>query len=157
MSQGTPDTVGAERRGTPPGGGRPAPPAIRRAWMPLALLGTAAAATVVVTFVDPHSPGHYPTCPFLFLTGYYCPGCGGLRMVNSLTHGHVAAAFGLNPLAFLLMPVAGYLWARWTYCAARGEPVTSVLLRRGALAGVVGLLLVYWVVRNLPFAHALAP
>jgi hypothetical protein len=121
------------------------------------VLGTAAAATVVVTFVDPHSPGHYPTCPFLFLTGYYCPGCGGLRMVNALTHGHVAAAFGSNPLLFLLVPVAGYAWARWIYCAARGEPVTSVLFRRGVAAGVLGLLLVYWVVRNMPFAHALAP
>ncbi|RFU39065.1 DUF2752 domain-containing protein [Actinomadura logoneensis] len=132
-------------------------PARRRLRAPLAVFGAAAAATVVVTFVDPHAPGHYPTCPFLFLTGYYCPGCGGLRMVNSLTHGHVAAAFGFNPLVFLLTPVAGYVWARWTYCAARGLPVTSVLLRRGVLAGLFGLLLVYWIVRNMPFAHALAP
>ncbi|MCP2338217.1 DUF2752 domain-containing protein [Actinomadura rupiterrae] len=149
MSQGIPDALGAVGRGTPPVG--------RRLRGPAAVFGTVAAATVVVTFVDPHTPGHYPTCPFLFLTGYYCPGCGGLRMVNSLTHGHVGTAFGFNPLAFVLLPVLVYLWGRWTYCAVRGERVTTVLLRRGVLAGVVGLLLVYWVVRNLPFAHALAP
>ena len=32
----------------------------------------------VVAVLDPNEPGHYPTCPFLRLTGLGVPGCGSL-------------------------------------------------------------------------------
>ncbi len=122
-----------------------------------AVLAGVAGATVLVAFVDPNEPGHYPTCPFFALTGYYCPGCGMMRLVNALAHGRVGVAFGFNPLLFLLLPVFGYLYVRWTVLAARGLPMRSVLFRPAVVYGLIGLLFVYWIVRNLPFAHALAP
>lgn len=124
---------------------------------PALVLGGVLAGTAVVANVDPHRPGHYPTCPFLFLTGLYCPGCGGLRMVNDLAHGHVGAAFGSNQLLFLLIPVAAYLWGRWAVRTARGLPMRSALLRPATAHVAVGVLLAYGIVRNLPFAHVLAP
>ncbi|MFC0041996.1 DUF2752 domain-containing protein [Actinomadura rayongensis] len=131
--------------------------------VPRALAGPAVVAAVTVGavtligLVDPHEHGHYPSCPFLAISGYYCPGCGGLRMVNSLVHGHVGAAFGSNPLAFLLLPVALYLWGRWTWLAAHGERMRSALFTPAAGWTAFGIALVYWIVRNLPFAHVLAP
>ena len=122
-----------------------------------AVLAGVASASVLVAFVDPNEPGHYPTCPFLFATGYYCPGCGMMRMVNALTHGHVGTAFGFNPLLFLLLPVFGYLYVRWTVLTTRGLPMRSALFRAPVVYGLIGLLIVYWIVRNLPFTHALAP
>ena len=124
---------------------------------PLGAAGAVAAAALVVAFVDPSEPGHYPTCPFLFLTGWYCPGCGGLRMAHSLMHGDVAAAFGLNPLAMLLLPFVVYLWVRWAVSAAKGVPLRSVLLRPPVMYSFVGVLGAYWIIRNLPFAQVLAP
>ncbi|MEU6034964.1 DUF2752 domain-containing protein [Actinomadura sp. NPDC047616] len=121
------------------------------------VLAATAAGVTLVSVVDPHEPGHYPTCPFLWATGLYCPGCGGMRMVNSLTHGRVWEAFGLNPMVFLLLPVFAYLWARWTACAAKGVPFASALVRPRVIYPFLGLIVVYWIVRNLPFAHALAP
>jgi uncharacterized protein DUF2752 len=132
----------------------------RRLRMPLAPVGVlagVATAMALVAAVDPNEPGHYPTCPFLWATGLYCPGCGSLRMVHALTHGHVGEAFGRNPLAFLLIPVVGTLWLRWAGCVARGEPMSSRLLRPAAGWMFGGLLIAYWIVRNLPFGHALAP
>ncbi|MGI5321654.1 DUF2752 domain-containing protein [Actinomadura nitritigenes] len=129
-----------------------------RALMPHGIvLAAAAAATVLVAVVDPNRPGHYPTCPFLAMTGYYCPGCGAMRLVNALAHGHVGSAFGFNPLLFLLLPVLGYLYVRWTVLSVRGRPMWSALFRPVPVYSFVGVVAVYWIVRNLPFAHALAP
>jgi hypothetical protein len=125
--------------------------------LPAGVLAGIAAAATLVAAVDPNEPGHYPTCPFLWVTGLYCPGCGSLRMVHALTHGHVGEAFGRNPLAFMLIPLAGYLWVRWVGCTARGEPMSSALLRPKAAWAFGALLVVYWVVRNLPVGQALAP
>ena len=50
-------------------------------------LGGVAVALATLATVDPNQPGHYPTCPFLATTGFYCPGCGALRAVHDLLHG----------------------------------------------------------------------
>ncbi|GAA2408065.1 hypothetical protein GCM10010191_15680 [Actinomadura vinacea] len=152
--------TGAPVQGPPPAASRPQGRTPRRGLALLGPLGFGAAAAVgavVVAFVDPHEPGHYPTCPSLGLTGWYCPGCGGLRMTYSLLHGDVAQAFGMNPLIMLMLPVFAYLWVRWTVSAARGVPMRSALLRPRVLYAFMGVLGVYWIVRNLPFAQALAP
>ncbi|MFC7733202.1 DUF2752 domain-containing protein [Actinomadura keratinilytica] len=95
------DTTAAPARAAQPHPHAPAPAGRRsrgRALVgPGIVLAAAAAGVALVSVVDPHEPGHYPTCPLLWATGLYCPGCGGLRMVNSLTHGRVGEAFGLNP------------------------------------------------------------
>lgn len=131
-----------------------------RAWSrlgPFAVLAAVTGATAYVALVDPGEPGHYPTCPFLALTGYYCPGCGSLRMVHALAHGHVARAFGLNPLAFVTLPFLVCLYAWWTVCAARARPMQAKILHPAVIIAFAVVSVVYWVLRNLPFAHALAP
>jgi hypothetical protein len=117
----------------------------------------AAAAVTYVAAVDPNEPGHYPLCPFLYATGYYCPGCGTLRMINAAAHGHLGAAFGRNPLAFTILPVLAYLWVRWTVCRARERQTSSVLFRPQAVWAFMVVAGIFWLVRNLPFGHALAP
>lgn len=39
-----------------------------------------------------------PPCWFHFISGYYCPGCGGTRAVRVLLHGHVLKALWFHPL-----------------------------------------------------------
>jgi hypothetical protein len=120
------------------------------------LAGIAAAVTYVGT-IDPNQHGHYPTCPFLALTGLYCPGCGSLRMIHALAQGHLAEGFGRNPFAFLLIPVLGYLWTRWVTCSVRGETISSALFKTSMIWVFTAGMVVYWIVRNLPFGRALAP
>jgi hypothetical protein len=57
----------------------------------------------------------------LFLTGTYCPGCGGLRAVNDLTHGDVAAAASSNLLFVASLPVLALVWGRTTLDRWRGR------------------------------------
>lgn len=126
---------------------------------PLTALGIVGAATAYVALVDPGQPGHYPGCPFLALTGFDCPACGGLRAVHALAHGDVVAAMDHNLLAVLAVPVVAVLWVLWVVRAWRGVSVSAdpvVLARRNrTVIGVGVLLLVFWLVRNLPFAEYL--
>ena len=123
---------------------------------PLAAAGAALAATTYVGLVDPNQAGHYPTCPFLAVTGYYCPGCGSLRAVHALTHGDVGAAVGLNVLAVVGIAVVAVFWGLWTLRSWRGQPRTRVA-PAWTLYLAVGTVVVFWVVRNLTLGEALAP
>lgn len=46
----------------------------------------------------------FPKCPFLWLTGWKCPGCGSQRAVHHLLNGHVLEALRVNFLFVLAFP-----------------------------------------------------
>ncbi|SDP44823.1 Protein of unknown function [Pedococcus dokdonensis] len=122
--------------------------------------GLAATATVAVmttvALVDPNQPGHYPTCPFLALSGYYCPGCGTLRGLHDLAHGDLAGALARNPLMVLAaggLLVAFVLWSRRLWL---GRPRTRVA-PAALLYGLLALVLAFWVLRNVPGWNWLSP
>ena len=92
------------------------------------------------------------------LTGTYCPGCGGLRAVNDLTNGDVAAAASSNLLFVGSLPFIAVWWLRsfadgWRGVQRRVSDRTAYVV----LAVVLALTMVFWVVRNVPFAGWLAP
>lgn len=113
------------------------------------------AALILVAAVDPHTTGRYPVCPWLAMTGTWCPGCGGLRAVHDLTHGQVAAAVGENLLVVALVPVLALWWLSTRFGARSGRP-RMVLSTPSVLVGAV-VALTFAVLRNLPIGAALAP
>ena len=124
--------------------------------LPLLAAGAAVAVLATVGTVDPNQPGHYPTCPFLAMTGYWCPGCGSLRALHALAHGDVATALARNPLTVLAtagLLVGFVLWVRRLW---QGRP-RSWVAPSWLLYGLLGLVLVFWVVRNLPGMAWLSP
>ncbi|MFC9326889.1 DUF2752 domain-containing protein [Kitasatospora sp. NPDC057015] len=135
----------------------PQPSVLRRLGTPLAALLAVAAPTIYVAAVDPNAPGHYPTCPLLQATGWWCPGCGGLRSVHALTHGDLLSAAHDNVLAVALAAVLAVFWIRWTWAALSGgrAPVVVLGARRAVLLGL--LLVVFMALRNLPLGAGLAP
>ncbi|MFE0631047.1 DUF2752 domain-containing protein [Streptomyces sp. NPDC058864] len=123
---------------------------------PLGVLGGVAAAFAYVGTFDPNEAGHYPVCPLLQYGGVYCPGCGGLRSAYAVVHGDFGTAVGLNALA-----VAGYLlfavlWTVWFTRTLRGRSF-ALPLRAVHWWTIAGVVLLFTVVRNLPFGSALAP
>ncbi|MFF7255653.1 DUF2752 domain-containing protein [Streptomyces microflavus] len=129
---------------------------VRRLATPLGILAAVTAAFTYVGTVDPNDPGHYPVCPLLKLTGVFCPGCGGLRSAHAFIHGDLGAAFSANAVA-----TAGYflfaaVWVLWLVRAWRGRSL-RIGLAPAWWWGIGALLLIFTVVRNLPFGSALAP
>lgn len=124
---------------------------------PALVIGGLAAGTLALHLRDPHERGSWGFCPSAAL-GIYCPGCGGLRAVNDLTHGDLAAAASSNLLLVVLMPVAVALLALWAADRWSGRTrdvdwrrARSVLIGLGVVAAV------FTVVRNLALGAWLAP
>ena len=110
-----------------------------------------ATAALALHLRDPHVSGSWGYCPLYALTGVYCPGCGGLRGVNDLTHGHVWQAASSNLLMVLAIPFAAYFFGRWTYGAWTGRDVEVVpALPRSVKTGLALLVVAFTVARNLP-------
>lgn len=122
------------------------------------LAGGVLAASVLLHLRDPHRSGSWGYCPWLFLTGTYCPGCGGLRAVNDLTHGDVGAAASSNLLFVGSIPVLVLWWARATRDRWQGR-VRQVSSRRHAVLAVSFLAVAvgFAVLRNTGFGAWLAP
>jgi hypothetical protein len=124
--------------------------------LPLAVGAMGLLSAGYVTAVDPNVTGHYPTCPFLWATGWYCPGCGALRAMNALGHGDVMTALASNPLAVV---GAGYLavtWALWLRRTVTGRP-PRWLAPSWVPYAVLGTILAFWALRNLPGWTWLSP
>jgi len=125
---------------------------------PAGVAALGAGAAVLLHVRDPHESGSYGYCPFLLLGDRPCPGCGGLRAANLLTNGDVVGAASSNLLAVVLAGVLVVAWVLWVGRRWRGEHDARMLVlsaRGGAV--VIGVLVVFAVVRNLPFGSWLAP
>ena len=147
--RGTMHTVNAESR-------RVTQSVPTRLAVPAGVLAAVAAAFAYVGTVDPNEPGHYPVCPLLRFTGLYCPGCGGLRSAHAFVHGDVLAALHANAPATLGYLGFAVLWTAWVVHAVRGLPL-RIDPRPGLVWSIGALLLVFSVVRNLPFGGWLHP
>ncbi|NIM07518.1 MAG: DUF2752 domain-containing protein, partial [Armatimonadetes bacterium] len=74
----------------------------------MALGAGLAVAMVFLYKFNPAGTSFYPPCPFNMLSGLYCPGCGSLRALHQLSHGHLLAALYLNPLMVIALPFIVY-------------------------------------------------
>lgn len=119
---------------------------------------TGAMGSVALLIHDPNVAGSYGTCPFLLLTGFYCPGCGALRGTHDLLTGNVSGAVSNN---LLLLPAIVWLGWWWVASVARlaGIPPSrfrSAPSSAGFSMVLLGVIAIFTVVRNLP-GSPLAP
>jgi len=121
--------------------------ATRRRIPPYAAVGTAAALTGALAYIglrDPHTSSFgFPACPFRLLTGWNCPGCGGIRMTHDVLNGDLAAAVTDNVFMLVALPLLA-LWLVLRWRSGRKLMPTAAVV-------VVVLATVAWtIVRNLP-------
>ena len=114
-------------------------------------MGLAVCALGLVYLFNPSTTTLYPTCPFYWLTGCYCPGCGSLRALHQLVRGHLATALGLNPLMVLSLPFVGYFFVSHARIVVTGRSLKAFFVRPVFIWVLLGVILAYWVLRNLPF------
>ena len=123
-------------------------------------LGLLALAGVAVLYAfDPRDAGNYPVCPFLSLTGCYCPGCGTLRALHRLLNGDAASALDYNPLAVLSLPFIVYSYAAGAARAFSMQAPRQVFVHPRLIWVLLAGVIAFWVLRNVPVEPltALAP
>ena len=108
-------------------------------------------AAVLFEFAPAQYP-FYPLCVFHRLTGLNCPGCGALRGLHELLHGNYATALRDNPLVMLSLPVVAFYLARYFSRWLAGQPVRLPEVRPLGIMIFVGVLILFTILRNLPFA-----
>jgi Protein of unknown function (DUF2752) len=130
------------------------PPKLRTAPRPAAwswlMAGAVLAGTAGLYFVDPARHEIYP-CLLRATTGLRCPGCGGLRATHQLLHGHLSAAWNLNPLAVLLVPFYALLACQVGLGLVHGRGLRWTTPRPALIwLGLAGIIL-FGILRNLPW------
>ncbi|HUH08732.1 MAG TPA: DUF2752 domain-containing protein [Egibacteraceae bacterium] len=120
--------------------------------LPALVAGGAALSCAVLALVDPNERGNYPLCPFLALTGKWCPGCGSLRGVRALLYGDPVAAVSLNPLMVLAIPYVLYTYLAWASERVGGPVLRRICLPATAIWRLLALVGAFWVARNIPAA-----
>jgi Protein of unknown function (DUF2752) len=100
---------------------------------------------------EPGRSGFFLFCPFRALTGLTCPGCGTTRCLHQLLRGNFADAFKLNPLFFVAAPFLLLVILNYTRKAIQGDFPGSFYVRPLYAWLMVGVIVCFWIVRNLSF------
>jgi len=142
----------------PASGSRPTPPKLAAAagepWPALIVLAGGLGAAVALFSFNPSYYHFYPVCFFHRLTGLDCPGCGTLRAAHQLLHGHLRAAFALNPLVMLLGPMLGWSLADWLLENLFGYKMKQPFKHPAWVWGIGAAVVIFGIARNLPLLHA---
>jgi hypothetical protein len=109
------------------------------------------AASVTLFYYNPASSDLYPPSPFRVLTGLYCPGCGTLRALHQLLHGHLITAFGLNPLMLISLPFLVGSYLNYGVETIIGKSLWQIFIPAKLIWFLLQVVIAYWVVRNIPF------
>src|SRR3974377_1012356 len=131
-------------------------PLPRRSWQDAAVIwGVLACCGVAMGLVlfcfDPRQYHFYPVCFFHQTTGLLCPGCGALRAMHQLLHGHWAVAFRYNPVLVVSLPIVAWLGGSYAWQRAWSQPA-SLGVRPLWLWLALAAVLIVSVLRNVPGA-----
>lgn len=99
----------------------------------------AVAAAMLLYWHNPADSAFFPPCPVHRLTALHCPGCGSLRATHALLNGEFAAAFRLNPLLVISIPVLAGLVAKPSWSRKVWVPWTAF-----------GVIVAFGILRNIP-------
>jgi hypothetical protein len=116
----------------------------------IAIWSLLVAGAVYLFLFEPGNSGFFPPCPFRFLTGFTCPGCGITRALHQILHGHFLNAFMLNPLFFLLGPFLLFALLRYSVIVLRGGVPRPNALPAQYIYGLFFVILGFWIFRNTP-------
>ena len=108
---------------------------------------------LIVTFTDIGI-----SCFFHSVTGWHCPGCGASRMFIDLLRGNILSAAKHNLLLFFLLPFAAvFIISRCRKYILYDKNAPFGRIESVFIYVALGSLLLFGVLRNLPFLSFLAP
>ncbi len=111
----------------------------------------ALSALIIVKQTDPVGTNIFPVCPFHALTGLNCPGCGATRGMHALLNGDVLSALHFNALLVVFVPLMVYGIAALASYGIRGRGLPVPRFAEQGTWAFLALVIVFGVLRNLPF------
>lgn len=114
-------------------------------WLMSVLLGVA----FIYFILDP-SNGLFPQCPFYWLTGYKCPGCGSQRAIHELLHLHFGNALKQNALLVISIPyiMTGFFFD-FTNLGELWPRARKILFGPSTIKIIAVVVIAWWIIRNL--------
>ncbi|CAG0939879.1 hypothetical protein BROC_00824 [Candidatus Brocadiaceae bacterium] len=109
-----------------------------------------AAATLILFLFDPSSETVYLPCWFYEVTGWYCPGCGGLRGTHDILHGDFLQALKSNLLLVVSLPLISYFAVSRILFIARGKGLPEIQAPPWLVWLAVLFVIGFTVLRNIP-------
>ena len=90
-------------------------------------------------------------CVFKTLTHLNCPSCGVSRMCVSISHGDIKSAFYYNQVLIFLTPLIAlyYIFYQIRYIRTGQRKISK--LENNTMILIIVILVIYGIVRNLPF------
>jgi hypothetical protein len=105
---------------------------------------------LIYYFNNPSQNSLFLPCPFKLVSGYNCPGCGSQRAIHQLLHGQLAAAFKLNPLMVLSLPLIVYgLGTKVVNYIFETSYRVKLFYSNVFIFTYFAIAVIYWIVRNL--------
>ncbi len=98
----------------------------------------------------------FAVCPFHYITGLHCPGCGSQRAIHDLLHVKILEAIKHNAMLVLVLFILGnkvYAWISKKYLPNYYYDLNG---KSWFTYTIVGLVLTFWILRNIPlhpFTH----
>lgn len=116
------------------------------------ILSLAAIFIFLLYFFNPQAEEFFPQCPFHYLTGLDCPGCGTQRAFHSLLHFEFGKALSYNPLFVVSIP---YLLLGFYFEYLGGKKkylhIRKFFFGRKAILIILFIIILYWIIRNIPY------
>ena len=100
---------------------------------------------------NPSNNIHFPQCPFLYLTGFKCPGCGSQRAVHHLLNLELIKSFKSNSLFMVSIPylVFGFILENRKYTNNKLLSLRNKFYGIKAIYIVLIVIVLFWILRNI--------
>ena len=94
-----------------------------------------------------------PPCALHYVTGYYCPGCGGTRAINALLHGQFLLAAYYHPFVVYVLIVGGWFMISQTILRlSRGKAQIGLHFRMIYMWIGLGIIVLNCIAKNILLA-----
>lgn len=114
-------------------------------------IGLITIAVIIYFLFSPEESGSFfPPCPFHYVTGLDCPGCGSQRAIHHLLHLDFKMAFMRNPLLVMALPyILLGIYLEYFGGKERHPKLREILFGRNASIAIFVIVIVYWIGRNV--------
>ncbi|MDR0913872.1 MAG: DUF2752 domain-containing protein [Oscillospiraceae bacterium] len=109
-----------------------------------------AAGLLLLRFAGNNALHPFLHCPFYEVTHLQCPGCGSGRALYALLHLDFVAAFLLNPLFVVALPILAYcFFAAYANFVFKLKLPLPKIRRKTTVILIVAVIIIFFVLRNL--------